>query len=122
MVRQSALSVFGRRCYLHARRSGASIVQVRQVQYHPYSRTADLLTLLRVWSLNTPLLAFGWLYYLNGYWGWAAGVATIGVLCGLLIRILETSSRVGLVLGYSVFIAIILVLARGCAYIEVSLP
>ena len=98
----------------------ASILRVREGQSRLVnSLMGQLFDVLTTWALAAPFLPFGSTYYLDGYWGWVVGGLAVVVLSGLLIWILATSSRVGLILGYSVFIILVVVLARGCAYARI---
>jgi hypothetical protein len=82
----------------------------------------ELYGIFGAWAIALLFLPLGVLYYLDGWGGWIlAGFALVGLVL-LAIGIMKTGSRVALILGYTAFIVLVAVLARGCGLIRVEAP
>ena len=98
---------------------GAAVVGVRQGSLILPVRER-ILDVLSSWPLMAIWLPLGTLYYLEGWGGLIlGGLAFVGLIF-LARRIVRAHSRGALIVGYIAFIALVAVLARGCAFIELD--
>jgi hypothetical protein len=103
---------------------GATILRLVAEPVRPDSITLMelLYGVITMWYATAAFLPWGTMYYLGDTWGRVVGLLAAGVLVGLATWILVARSRSVLILTYSVFVVLVVVLVRGCAYVEIDLP
>jgi hypothetical protein len=103
---------------------GATILRfvAEPASFHTTSLMVLLYSVITMWFAAAAFLPWGTMYYLGNIWGQVVGFLTAGVLVVLVIWILVARARGALILAYGIFVALVVVLARGCAYAEIDLP